>query len=197
MLRDFLRQSLASLRILVAFIVILGIGYPLVVWGAGQAFGDRADGQPVRRDGVIIGSRLIGQSFEGEEWFHSRPSPNDDDTLASAPSNLGPSSTDLLETIEQRRAEVAATESVPEADVPADAVTASGSGLDPQISPAYAEIQAARVARSNGLSVAVVQRLIDENTDGRFLGIHGEPGVNVLMLNLAVSEASESSLDRE
>jgi K+-transporting ATPase ATPase C chain len=190
MLTDFARQSLAALRLLVVLTVILGVGYPAAVWGVGQAFGDRAAGQPVSVDGQVVGSRLIGQNFDGDQWFHSRPSPNDYDTLASAPSNLGPLNTDLIASIEERRAAVAAAESVDPSDVPADALTASGSGLDPQISPAYADIQAARVARVNGLDLAEVEDLIEESTQGRFLGFHGEPGVNVLELNIAVQAAS-------
>lgn len=190
MLTDFTRQSLAALRLLVVLTVILGVGYPAAVWGVGQAFGDRAAGQPVSVDGQVVGSRLIGQNFDGDQWFHSRPSPNDYDTLASAPSNLGPLNTDLIASIEERRAAIAAAESVDPSDLPADALTASGSGLDPQISPAYAAIQAARVARVNGLDLAEVEDLIKENTQGRFLGFHGEPGVNVLELNVAVQAAS-------
>lgn len=190
MLTDFTRQSLAALRLLVVLTVILGVGYPAAVWGVGQAFGDRAAGQPVSVDGQVVGSRLIGQNFDGDQWFHSRPSPNDYDTLASAPSNLGPLNTDLIASIEERRAAIAAAESVDPSDVPADALTGSASGLDPQISPAYAAIQAARVARVNGLDLAEVEDLIKENTQGRFLGFHGERGVNVLELNVAVQAAS-------
>lgn len=188
-LSDFTRQSLAALRLLVVFTVILGIGYPLAVWAVGSVLGDRADGQPVRVGGKVVGSALIGQNFTGEEWFHSRPSPNDYDTLASAPSNLGPLNPDLEALIAERRAAVAEAEDVPEVEVPADAVTGSGSGLDPHISPAYADLQAARVARVNGLSVATVKKLIEENTQGRFLGFHGDLGVNVLTLNVAILRA--------
>lgn len=187
---DLVRQSLAGLRLLLVMTVLLGVAYPVAVWAAAQPLGDRADGSPVRVDGVIVGSRLIGQQFQGDEWFLSRPSANNYDTLASAPSNLGPLSTELIASIEDRLAEVAAREGVDESQVPADAVTASGSGLDPQISPAYAEIQAPRVAAANGLSVDEVERLIEEHTDGRGLGFLGEPGVNVLELNLAVRAAA-------
>lgn len=189
-LSDFARQSLAALRLLIVFTVILGVGYPATVWAVGRAVGDRADGQPVRVDGQVVGSALIGQDFTGEQWFHSRPSTNDYDTLASGPSNLGPLSPDLAAAIAERRAAVAETEGVPEADVPPDAVTASASGLDPHISPAYADLQAARVARVNGLTLAQVEDLIARNTDGRFLGFHGEPGVNVLTLNVAIQQAT-------
>ena len=189
MFTDLARQSLAGLRLLLVMTVLLGVGYPTAVWAAGQAFGDRADGSPVRVDGRVVGSRLLGQQFEGDQWFLSRPSANDYDTLASAPSNLGPLSPDLMASIEDRKAEVAAREGVAPAQVPADAVTASGSGLDPHISPAYAAIQAPRVAAANGLSLAEVEDLVAAHTDGRSLGFLGEPGVNVLELNVAVAAA--------
>jgi K+-transporting ATPase ATPase C chain len=191
LLPDLARQSLAGLRLLLVLTVLLGVGYPAAVWAAGQAFGDRADGQPVRLDGQVVGSRLLGQQFEGDRWFHSRPSPNDYDTLASGPSNLGPLSADLLAAIDERRADVAAREGVDPAAVPADALTASGSGLDPHISPAYARLQSARVARVNGLPVDEVDRMVAEATAGRGLGFLGEPGVNVLELNLAVRRAAD------
>lgn len=190
MLTDLTRQSLAALRLLLVLTVILGVGYPAAVWGVGQAFGDRAAGQPVTVDGQVVGSRLIGQNFEGDEWFHSRPSAHDYDTLASAPSNLGPSDPDLIAAVEERRATIAEAESVAPSEVPADALTASASGLDPHISPAYAEIQAPRVAAVNGLDLAEVEDLIEEHTHGRFLGFHGEAGVSVLELNVAVQAAS-------
>ncbi len=189
MLLDLARQSFAALRLLVVFTVILGLGYPLAVWAAGQALGDRAAGQPVRIGDRIVGSALIGQDFRGEQWFHSRPSANDYDTLASAPSNLGPTNPDLVALIDERRAAVARSESVTESEVPPDAVTASGSGLDPHISPEYARLQASRVARSNGLSRQEVAELIEANTEGRVFGFLGEPAVNVLRLNSAVREA--------
>lgn len=189
LLTDLFRQSLAGLRLLLVMTVLLGVGYPTAVWAAGQAFGDRADGSPVRLDGKVVGSRLLGQQFEGDEWFLPRPSANDYDTLASAPSNLGPLSTDLIASIRERKAEVAAREGVEESQVPADAVTASGSGLDPHISVAYAELQTRRVAAANGLPLDAVERLIEENTQGRGMGFLGEPGVNVLELNLAVAAA--------
>lgn len=188
-LSDLARQSTVALRLLVVMTVVLGVGYPVGVWLVGRAFGDHTDGQPVRVDGVVVGSALIGQDFTGDEWFHSRPSANDYDTLASAPSNLGPLSPDLEALIAQRRTAVAATEGVAEDEVPPDAATGSASGLDPHISPAYAELQAERVARANGLSVGRVEDLIEDNTSGRFLGFHGEPGVNVLLLNVAILRA--------
>jgi potassium-transporting ATPase KdpC subunit len=190
MFTDLLRQSVAGLRLLLVMTVLLGVGYPTAVWAAAQAFGDRAVGSPVRLDGAVVGSRLIGQQFEGDEWFLPRPSAGGYDTLASAPSNLGPLNTDLIASIEERKAEVAAREDVQLSEVPADAVTASASGLDPHISPAYAALQAPRVAKANGLPLAEVERLVEGSTTGRGLGFLGEPGVNVLELNLAVATAS-------
>lgn len=189
MLTDLARQSLAGLRLLLILTVVLGVAYPLAVWGVSQAFGDRSAGQPVRVDGQVVGSRLLGQPFDGDQWFLPRPSANDYDTLASAPRNLGPSNPDLLTAIEEARREVATRESVSPDQVPADAVTASGSGLDPDISPAYAALQAPRVAEANGLSLEQVEALIAEHTTGPFLGVHGEDGVNVLELNVAIDEA--------
>jgi K+-transporting ATPase ATPase C chain len=190
MLKDFSRQSLAGLRILLVLTVILGIAYPVAVWGVGQTARHQATGQPVEVNGQVVGSGLLGQNFEGDEWFHSRPSANDYDSLASAPSNLGPSNPDLIASIEERRAAVAETESVDPADVPADALTASASGLDPQISVDYASIQVARVARVTGLSEPAVRSLVERFTEGRSLGFLGEPGVNVLRLNVAVQDAA-------
>ncbi|CAN5400367.1 K(+)-transporting ATPase subunit C [soil metagenome] len=188
MVKDLARQTVAGLRILLVFTVITGVVYPLAVWGVGKAFGDRADGRPVTLDGQVVGSVLLGQNFEGAAWFHSRPSANDYDTFASAPSNLGPSNPDLITSIKERRAAVAKENGVALSAVPADAITASGSGLDPQISPAYAALQVKRVAAANGLSVDAVKAMVDDATQGRALGFLGEPTVNVLQLNLAVDK---------
>ncbi len=193
LLTDLARQCLAGLRTLLVLTAVLGVGYPVAVWGVGQALGDRAAGAPVHHDGELVGSRLLGQHFEGEEWFHSRPSASDYDSLASAPSNLGPSSPDLLAVVAERRAALAQTESVDPDVVPPDAVTASGSGLDPHISPAYAALQVPRVARARGLDERRVRALVEEHTTGRALGFLGEPGVHVLELNLAlVREAAHA-----
>lgn len=190
MLTDLTRQSFAGLRILLVLTLLLGVVYPLTVWVAGRALAERADGQPVTVDGKVVGSRLLGQSFTGEQWFHSRPSANDYDTLASAPSNLGPSNPDLLAAIEQRRKDVAAFEDVAPDAVPADALTASGSGLDPHISTAYALLQVDRVAAANGLPAGEVRKLVEQSTDGPQLGFLGVEGVNVLELNIAVRDAA-------
>ncbi|MCO7237958.1 potassium-transporting ATPase subunit KdpC [Aeromicrobium sp. CnD17-E] len=189
MIRDLLRQSLAAVRVLLVLTVLLGVLYPAAVWAVGRAVPDRADGSLLRVDGVAVGSRLLGQTFEGAQWFHPRPSANDHDGLASAPSNLGPSNPDLLAAIRERRAAVAREDGVPPSAVPADALTASGSGLDPDISPAYAALQVPRVARERGLDEETVRRLVAEATSGRQLGFLGEPTVNVLELNASLSGA--------
>ncbi|MGW8566562.1 potassium-transporting ATPase subunit KdpC [Isoptericola sp. NPDC055881] len=194
---NLVRSSLAGLRVLLALTLLLGLGYPLAVTGAGQVlFGWQADGSLVTADGSrttdrsrAVGSALVGQQFTGDGWFHPRPSAAGDgyDTLASGGSNLGPESPELAATIIERRAQVAATEGVPASDVPPDAVTASGSGLDPDISPAYAAIQVARVAAARGLDPARVRALVAEHTRGRTLGVLGDPRVDVLALNQAIA----------
>ena len=188
MIKDFLRQTLTGLKALLVLTVLLGIGYPATVWAVGQvAFHDQASGQIVGDKG----SRLIGQNFavKDDAWFHSRPSANDYDTLASGPSNLGPSNPDLLAAIKERQQKIALVEGVDVDDIPADAATASGSGLDPYISPAYASLQVDRVARARGMSVGAVRKAVVDNTHGRQLGFLGQPRVNVFELNLALESA--------
>ncbi|MBZ2195358.1 potassium-transporting ATPase subunit KdpC [Occultella gossypii] len=184
----FLKQSLAGLRVLLVMTVVLGLGYPLAVYGVGRLMPARADGSLVVVDGETVGSSLIGQAFDGDEWFQSRPSVAGDgyDPLASGASNLGPENRDLLATVEERRAEVAEREGVDPDQVPVDAVTASGSGLDPHISPAYAALQVARVARVRDLTDAVVQDLVARATTSPELGFLGAPRVNVVELNAAL-----------
>lgn len=187
------RQSLAGLRVLLALTVLLGLAYPLVVTGLSQVlFSDQANGSLIERDGETVGSSLIGQSFEGPEWFHPRPSNAGDgyDPLASGGSNLGPEDEGLLASVEERRAAVADEDGVDPADVAPDALTASGSGLDPHISPTYADQQVARVARERGLDVAEVRGLVRDHTEGRILGVLGGERVNVLELNLALDTAA-------
>lgn len=182
------RQLLAGGRVLLAMTVIVGLLYPLLMFGIGRLLPDRADGSLVEADGRIVGSALIGQQFTGDEWFHGRPSAAGAgyDALASGGSNLAADSEELAEQVAQRRAELAAANGVDPADVPADAVTASASGLDPDISPAYARLQIHRVALARGLEVDRVQQLVQEHTRGRDLGFIGEPRVAVLELNLAL-----------
>ncbi|PZE94688.1 potassium-transporting ATPase subunit KdpC [Curtobacterium sp. MCBD17_008] len=194
--RSFSRSAGVSVRLTVLATVVLGVAYPLAVWGVGQAaFHDQANGSMVTdASGAVVGSSLIGQSFAGKDadrWFQSRPSAAGDgyDAGASSGSNLGPSNPDLTKAVEERRAAIAEADGVPASQVPADAVTASGSGLDPDISPAYADQQVSRVAAARGLSEARVRALVAEHTDGRQLGVLGAPAVNVLELNLALARA--------
>jgi len=186
-----LRQFLAGLRLLLVLTVILGIGYPLVMTGVGQAaFHARANGSLLHHDGQPVGSALLGQNFTGPQWFHPRPSAagtHGYDALASGGSNLGPNSAKLRAAIAANRAAAAKADGVPAASVPPDALTASASGLDPDITPAYAYLQANRVARARGLDPATVRRLVAAHVTGRALGFLGEPHVNVLELNLALA----------
>ena len=190
------RQVWAAVRALLIATVALGIVYPLVITGIAQVIApSRADGSLVEVDGEVVGSSLIGQGFTDDDgaplpqYFQTRPSASDYDGAASGGSNLGPDSTELAGLIEQRRAEVASFNGVPPADVPPDAVTASGSGLDPGISPEYAALQVDRVAASAGCRPRTSSALVARATVGRDLGFIGAPYVNVLELNL--------SLDRE
>ena len=188
------RQLLPALLAFLALTVLTGVVYPLIVTGMAQvAFPGRADGSLLERDGVVVGSRLIGQSFADERYFHPRPSAAGDgyDGAASSASNLGPTNPDLLSSVQERVAAYRELNGlgVDEA-VPVDAVTSSGSGLDPHISLANARLQVSRVAEARGLSVDEVLELVDEQEDGRPLSFLGEPGVNVLELNLALDAAS-------
>ncbi|NIZ89732.1 potassium-transporting ATPase subunit KdpC [Kineococcus rubinsiae] len=188
-LTALVRQARTGLVLLVAMTALLGLVYPGVVYAVGRLVPERADGQVVRVDGRPVGSALIGQQFTGAQWFAPRPSAAGDgyDPLASGASNLGPESTDLATSVAERRAAVAAADGVDPASVPADALTASGSGLDPDISPAYAQEQVARVARARGLDLTVVAGLVAAHTSGRAAGFLGEEHVNVLELNVALA----------
>ena len=175
---------------LVLAVVCCGL-YPLVVFGISQAlFHDKANGSLiVDADGTVHGSKLLGQQFTGEKYFQSRPSAagNGYDATSSGGSNLGPTSSNLVTTITQRIADYRTANGLATNTlVPADAVTASGSGLDPHISLANAELQAPRVAKARNVSVEKVLALVHANTDPASLGLLGEPGVNVLELNLAL-----------
>lgn len=189
----FLRQLGPALRTMLLMTVLVGLAYPLLLTGFAQAVvPGRADGSLLERDGEVVGSSLIGQSFAGDaSYFQSRPSAAGEgyDALSSSASNLGPESPELIKAVAERRAEVATFEGVDPADVPPDALLASASGLDPDISPAYADLQVPRVARERGLSEAEVRTLVDDATTGRGLGFLGEPHVNVLELNLALDRA--------
>jgi len=189
-MRALIRQLAPAVVGVLAFTVLCGIVYPLVVTGIAQvAFHDKANGSLVKVDGKIVGSTLIGQQFTAPGYFHPRPSAAGTgyDGFASSSSNLGPANPSFLSSVEDRVAAyrkengLAAGQSVP-----VDAVTASASGLDPEISVANARLQAARVAKARALPVDQVLALVDQHTTGREWGFLGEPGVNVLRLDLAL-----------
>jgi K+-transporting ATPase ATPase C chain len=216
---------LPAIRITLVLIVLVCGIYPGVVWAIGQLlFPDKANGSLITRDGRVVGSSLIGQSFAADRYFHSRPGRYD--AGASGGSNLGPTSRKLAGQIEERvlllrgdgrprppilAQQFAASATAPDSasrpgsagaaqkrrrtTIPADAVTASGSGLDPHISPANARMQAARVARARGIPVDDVDRLITARTEGRFLGVFGEPRVNVLLLNLELDRVAGAMMN--
>ena len=188
------RQAWVSLRAMLVFTVVLGVLYPAAIWVIGLAMPSGSNGSLVRQNGQVVGSSLIGQSFTDAkgnalpEWFQSRPSAAGTgyDGSASGGSNYGPENTDLVDAIKQRQSAIEKSDGVTAAQIPADAVTASASGLDPDISEAYALIQVDRVAEARGLSVGTVRALVEGYVEGRPLGYLGEPTVNVLQLNLAL-----------
>jgi K+-transporting ATPase ATPase C chain len=199
------RQLLPAIVMMVVFTVLLGIAYPLVVTGIAEVgFADKANGSELKVDGQVVGSKLLGQTFTEPQYFHGRPSaagaaaagakggdPKDLSQDISSGSNWGPTNPDLLAAVKARVADYRKENGLPpDTKVPVDAVTASGSGLDPHISIANARLQAARVARERGIPVARVRELIDDHTDGRSLGFLGEPGVNVLELNVALDRST-------
>jgi len=189
--QELLREVKVSVLATLALMVILCGIYPLVVWGIAQvAFPSQANGSLVESQGKIVGSGLLAQSFSDAKYFHPRPSAAGDigyDGASSGGSNLGPLSQRLTDQVKGRVEKYRTENNLPAATlVPADAVTASGSGLDPHISLPNAEIQAPRVAQVRKLSSDKVKRLIQDFTEGPDLGLLGEPGVNVLRLNLAL-----------
>jgi K+-transporting ATPase ATPase C chain len=184
-----MKDVITSVLMLALMTVVLGLGYPFVVWGIAQVtFPHQANGSLIERDGKVIGSELIGQNFTSEQYFNGRPSAagNGYDASASGGSNLGPTSAKLKDRI-KADTETRASKN-PGATVPADLVTTSGSGLDPHISPAAAEYQIARVAAARGVGETQLRELIARFTEERTFGLLGEPRVNVLMLNLAMDQ---------
>jgi K+-transporting ATPase ATPase C chain len=189
------RDLVSAVVAMVVFTLVLGLAYPLLVTGVAQvAFPHAANGSLVRDDaGRVVGSRLLGQAVDGPRWFHPRPSQSGYSASATFFSNAGPNGADTRDAVAAAaraylRRERPYAPALARADVPPDAVQTSASGVDPHISPADAGIQAHRVAAVNGLPLARVRALIGDHTDGRGLGLFGEPGVNVLELNLALEE---------
>jgi K+-transporting ATPase ATPase C chain len=214
------RQLLPALRMIVVATVVLGLVYPLAMTGLAQGlFGNKADGSLLEVDGKVVGSSLVGQEFTSPQYFHGRPSaagalasgsmvqdtdedgnpvgaphpadPTDLSAAASGASNQGPTNPDLLASVKELTAAYRAENGLgPDVEVPIDAVTASGSGVDPQISIENARLQALRVAKERGLSLGQVLTLVAKYTDGRSLGFLGEKGVNVLELNLSLDRVT-------
>jgi potassium-transporting ATPase KdpC subunit len=185
-----------SVIAVVVLTLVFGLAYPLLFTGLAQLIvPGRADGSLIERDGNVVGSRLAAQAFTKPQYFHPRPSATAPEYNAGATTfaNLGPTNPYLAKAVRQRALAILKLErpynpGLRIGDIPVDAVTTSASGIDPHISPANAQLQTARVAEARGLSLDRVEELIDENTDGRWVGIFGEPGVNVLELNLALDE---------
>jgi K+-transporting ATPase ATPase C chain len=195
-MRDLLEELRRSVVAVAGLAVLLCGLYPVVSWVLAQSlFPGKSNGSLIRRGGAVVGSELIGQRFASPAYFHPRPSAAGAgyDAGQSGGTNLGPLSKALIDAVQKRAAEYRSENGLPSGtSVPADAVTSSGSGLDPHISPANARLQAARVARVRGLSEAAVLAMIQACTEGRTLGILGEPRVNVLRLNLALDGAGDA-----
>lgn len=194
--RDF-RTTFVAVRAVLVLTVLLGIGYPLVVTGIGQlAFPAQANGSVLTADGTAVGSALVGQQFTDAagnalpQWFQSRPTATDGSGRTSGASNLAQDNPAQVALVAQRRTAIAEREHVPESAVPADAITASASGLDPDISSAYAQIQVNRVAEARGLDRDTVAKLVQAATEPRELGFLGTEHVNVLRLNTALAALS-------
>ncbi len=198
-----LREIRPAIVVLVALTLITGLVYPLAMTGIAQViFPYRAQGSLIERDGKVVGSELIGQQFTSDKYFHGRPSattapdPADPNKTVAAPynaansggSNLGPSNKALIDRVQGDIDKL--KQENPSAPVPADLVTTSASGLDPEISPAAAYFQVPRVAKARNLAEDRVRQLVSDHIEGRFLGLLGEPRVNVLLLNLALDQLS-------
>ena len=191
-----MRSLIVALKMTVVLTFLTGILYPFAMYAIGHTlFPAQADGSLLYRNGAPVGSSLIAQNFKGAGYFHPRPSAagnNGYDPTSSSGSNLGPTNKSFIDSVKQRTKAVTEEDSVTASQIPVDMVTASGSGLDPEISPAAADIQIERVAKARGISADTVRALVDANTRARWAGFLGEPGVNVLELNLALDAAGKS-----
>ena len=189
-------NAVRALRAVLVLALLTGIAYPLAITGFAQlTMSDKADGSLVRVDGEVLGSSSIGQLWEGEQWFHGRPSAVDYDASTSSGSNLGPNSQELSDRIAERADAILELEGpyhpgLTVSGIPVDLLTTSASGLDPDISVAAAELQAARIAKVRGLPLEQVRSLIEDHTEEPTLGFLGEERVNVLELNLALAQAA-------
>jgi potassium-transporting ATPase KdpC subunit len=187
-----MRELWIAVRMTIVLTFLLGIIYPVAMTIVGHVlFSHQAEGSLIVRNGSVVGSELIGQNFGSNTYFHSRPSAagnNGYDATSSGGSNFGPTNKTFIDTVRKRLKDTTEGEDVPTSKVPIDLITASGSGLDPQVSPAAAAVQVARIARARGMSVETVSQLVQENTQGRWIGLFGEPSVNVLKLNLALDD---------
>ncbi len=195
MIRNQIKPAIVMTIVLT---VVTGFIYPIAVWAVAQVvFPAQADGSIVMRDGHPIGSALIGQNFSGDKYFHPRPSAAGDkgyDAANSGGSNLGPTNKALIDAVRKRVAAEAKLDGpIAKSGVPVDIVTTSGSGLDPEITPAAAELQVARIARVRGIDEGAVRAIVRQNTRRRWAGVLGEPGVNVLGTNLALDDAAKTS----
>lgn len=192
-MKSYGRLALTALRFLLCATLLLGVAYPVLVFGAGQLVAPvQADGSILRVDGKAVGSSLLSQPVEGNMWFYPRPSAVGNDPATSSASNLGPNQKALVESIAKNREEVAKREGVAVSAVPIDAVTASGSGLDPDISQAYAALQTPRVAQATGLSQAAVELLVQQNTSLGINAFLGQKSINTTTLNAALRTASHA-----
>lgn len=187
------RQLGAAVKALLVLTVVLGVLYPAAVLAVGLVVPGRANGSLIEVDGTVVGSRLLGQAADGPQWFRARPSVSEHSGETSGGSNLGPSAEELAAAVAEREAALRSANPDAPATIPPDALTASGSGLDPHISPAYAVWQAPRVAAARGIPVAEVLRLVAEHTEHAALGFVGQDRVNVTELNVDLATTAAAA----